>query len=165
MHTAIKVKAQATALRKVLGEKAHKLSHSQCLEIVSKIDGYPDWNTHIADINKNQQRAEKFLDEMIEAEVELSHAKFTQRFEEKYLVNFTESDFLRDMKKIQDIFGSYVRREFLGCLAGEKRPGDDRYPNQVRYVWRGFFEKNDALITVGIYHNRDTYHVCEARYH
>lgn len=164
MYPAIEVKANASKLRHVLAKRGHELKHSHCLEVISKIEGFTDWNTHTTKLNKNQQRAELFLDEMLEAEVELSHAKFTQRFEEKYSAHFTESEFLRDTSDIREDYRNYLRREFMGCVAPSQRSGDNRHPNLVRYVWLGFFEKSEVLITVGIYNRNDHYYVCEARY-
>jgi len=164
MHSTIEVKAHASKLREALGGLGHELKHSQCLEAVSKMAGYPDWNTYTAALGVNQQRAEQFLDEVLDAEAELSYTKFIHRFEVKYLVDFTENDFLKDMREIREEFGDYVSREFMGCISGEKQPDDNRYPNHVRYVWRGFFEKNEVLMTVGIYCKDDTHYTCEVRY-
>lgn len=52
MKSLSEVKARASKLRDVLGDMGHQLKHSQSLEVISKIDGYPDWNTHTADITK-----------------------------------------------------------------------------------------------------------------
>ena len=164
MHTNIEVKTHASNLRNALDGLGHQLKRSQCLEIISKLEGFPDWNTHTAELNRNLQRAEQFLDEMIEAENEQSYEKFTQRFEKKYLVGFLERDFLKDMRSIREDMGGYIRREFLGCVSGKKHSDDNRYPNLVRYVWRGFFEKNEVLITLGIYSIDGAHYVCEARY-
>ncbi len=163
MYTAIEVKKHASRLGQVLNELNHELKHSHCLEIISKLEGFPDWNTHTAELNKNQQIAEQFLDEILAAEAELNFVKFTQRFEPKYITNFTESEFLREMQDIREDYGTYIRREFLGCLAGEERP-DGRYPNRVRYVWRGFFDKNEVLITAGVYHKNGVYYLAGVFY-
>ena len=164
MHTIIDVKSHAARLREALDGLGHQLKHSKCLEAISQLEGYPDWNTQTAEIIRNQGRAEQFLDEMIEAEQELSYAKFTRRFEKKYLVGFLEHHFQKDMREIREEIGNYISREFLGCVSGKQVEGDNRYPNLVRYVWRGVFDKNEVLITVGIYSIDGNYYVCEARY-
>ena len=46
------VKASANLLRDVLSAKGCQLKHSESLEIISRIDGYRDWNTYSADIAK-----------------------------------------------------------------------------------------------------------------
>ena len=164
MYTSIEVKTNASRLRNILAELGHELKHSRCLDVISKVEGYPDWNNHTAELNRNQQRAEQFLDELLAAKVEHSYSIFTQRFEKKYLVNFTETMFLRDVRSLDEELGNYIRREFMGCVAAHKRPDDDRYRNQVRYVWRGFFDNHEVLITLGIYKKGDTYYLCEAMY-
>ena len=96
MRTADEVKASAAKLRESLGGLGYPFKHGQCLDIISKLEGYPDWNTYTADISTNLNRAEQFVDEMLEGEAELSFTKFTRRFEKKYLVEFPERDFKRD---------------------------------------------------------------------
>jgi len=159
MYTTSEVKAHATILRDVLSGMGHEVKHSHCLEVISNIEGYPDWNTHTAELNRNRERAEQYLDEVLEAEKEASYEKFTQRCEKKYIVSFTEAKFLRDLRNIREDYGDYVSREFMGCVAAEKRERDPRTENMVRYVWRGIFEKNDVLITMGIYYKDGTYYM------
>lgn len=159
MYTTTQVKVYASRLRDVLSGMGHEIKYSHCLEVVSNIEGYPDWNTHAAQLNKNHERAEQYLDEVLESEEEASYEKFTRRCEKKYIVSFTEAKFLRDLRDIREDFGNYVSREFMGCVAAEKRDRDPRTENMVRYVWRGIFDKNDVLITMGIYHNDGTYYM------
>lgn len=165
MRTADEVKVRAANLRESLSTLGHPIKHGQCLEIISKLEGYPDWNTHTADISNNLNRAEQFVDEMLEGESELSYTKFTQRFEKKFLVEFSERDFKRDMRNTREDFGDYVHREFLGCLYGNSHPDfAARYPKQLRYIWRGIFEKNELLMIAGIYCKDGTHHVSGFRY-
>jgi len=165
MRTASEVKAHAVKLRESLNGLGHPIKHGQCLDIISKLDGYPDWNTYTADISTHLNRAEQFVDEMLEGEAELSFAKFTQRMEKKYLVDFSEREFQRDMREIREDFGDYVDREFLGCLEGNSDPEfTAKYPKQLRYVWRGIFEKNELLMIAGIYCKDGTHHVSGFRY-
>jgi len=165
MRTAEEVKALAVKLRESLGGLGHNLKHGQCLDIISKLEGYPDWNTYTADINANVNRAEQFVDEILEGEAELDFNKFTGRFEAKYLVHFTERDFKKDMREIREDYGDYVGREFLGCLKGNTHPEvTAKYPEQLRFVWRGIFEKNELLMLAGIYCKNGTYHVSGFRY-
>jgi len=49
------VKARSSKLRDVLSVMGHQLKHFESLEIISKMQGYPDWNTHTADIAKQEQ--------------------------------------------------------------------------------------------------------------
>ena len=159
MHTTTQVKAHASRLRNVLSEMGHEIKHSHCLEALAHVEGHPDWNSFTAHLNKNLQRAEQYLDEVLEAEEELSYEKFIRRGEKKYFVSFTEAQFLRDMRDIREDYGNYVRRDFLGCVAAEKREADPRTQNMLRYVWRGIFDKSEVLITMGIYEEDGTYYM------
>ena len=108
MQTAIQAKAHTTKLRELLGRMGRTLKHSQCLEAMSKVGGYSDWNTHAAEINNNQQLAEEFLSEIFEAEAEADYGSFTQRCAEIYLVAYPEHRFL-DSKSPQERYLSYRR--------------------------------------------------------
>lgn len=55
MKSPNEVKARASKLREVLSSMGHQLKHSESLEVISKMAGYPDWNTHSADIKKQEQ--------------------------------------------------------------------------------------------------------------
>lgn len=158
MRTAIQAKAQATKLKEVLEGLGHTLKHSQCLEAISKIEGYSDWNTYTAEINIHQQRAEDYLSEILEAEAQKNYAKFTQRWEEKYLVSYPEHRFLRHCRNDAADLGKYVKREFLGGTLPHDDP-DGRYPNRVKYVWRAYYEKNEAILTLSIYNKGGTYFI------
>lgn len=63
MKSPSEVKARAVKLREVLSDMGHKLKHSDSLEIISKFEGYPDWNTYTAELAKGQQTAEEGLDD------------------------------------------------------------------------------------------------------
>ena len=160
MKSSSEVKARANKLRDTLSVMGHELKHSESLEVISKIDGYPDWNTYTAGISKQQQIAEKYLDEMLEAGLETSYAKATQRFEQAYLINFSETDLRRDLRDIHENVGEYVNREYMGSLNGASRADyAERYPDLVRHIWRGVFERGELLIIVGIYLKEGTQYV------
>jgi len=55
MKSSSEVKARARKLRDALSGMGHQLKHSESLEVVAKIEGYPDWNTYSADLAKAQQ--------------------------------------------------------------------------------------------------------------
>jgi len=158
MFTTNEAKAHATKLREVLAGMGHPLKHSQCLETVSKVEGYPDWNTYTAEISNNQQRAEQFLSEILEAEEEWNYAKYTQRWEKLYLVAYPEHRFLRHCRIDGEDLGKFVQRDFLGCVAYKEDP-EGRYPNRVRFVWRAYYERQEAIRTLGIYCKNGSYFV------
>jgi len=160
MQTADEVKVRATHLRESLEALGHPIKHGQCLDVISKLEGYTDWNAYTADISVNLNRAEQFADEMLQADAEGSYEKFTQRFEEKYLFDFTKKRFLRDVREMKEEFGNYISRDFLGCLAGDTHPENmAKYPQEQRYIWRAVYEKKEVLMTACIYCKDGTYHV------
>lgn len=54
MDTTIKVvKEQAKALQQALNEAGHDIGYSQCLELISKQNGFADWNTYCAHLKSN----------------------------------------------------------------------------------------------------------------
>jgi type II secretory ATPase GspE/PulE/Tfp pilus assembly ATPase PilB-like protein len=59
MKSPSEVKARAVKLRDVLRAMGHKLKHTESLEVLSKIEGYPDWNTYAAKLSKGQQNSER----------------------------------------------------------------------------------------------------------
>jgi len=131
-----------------------------CLEIIARLEGYEDWTAYRGDISVNLNRAEQFVDDMMEGDSESSYDKFTQHFEEKYLVDFPKKKFLRDVREIREDFGDYINREFLGCLIGDKDPETTaKYPHELRYVWRFVFEKKEVIGVACVYCKNGTYHV------
>ncbi len=137
-----------------------------CLDVISRLEGYEDWNAYTGDISVNLNRAEQYVDEMIVGDAEASYSKFTQRFEEKYLVNFSEKKhFLRDVREMREEFGDYVNREFLGCLTGDTDPeATAKYPHELRYVWRFVFEKKEVIGVACIYCKDGIYYVSGFNY-
>jgi len=165
MNTIDSVKVRASKLREELDAMGHELSHSESLEVVSKVEGFPDWNTHTANLSKQRELADQYLDELLEAEKEVSHAKFTRRFEQQYIINFTERNFQRQMRNMQEEFGAYVKRMYLGCLKGEAESElRDRHPGLVRHIWRGIFERAELFLIVGIYHKDGTHYIANANF-
>jgi len=61
MNSPSEVKARAHRLRDILSAKGHQLKHAESLEVISNLDGYPDWNTYTADIANQQQVADQNL--------------------------------------------------------------------------------------------------------
>ena len=136
-----------------------------CLDVIAKLEGYEGWSAYKDDISENIIRVEQFVDEMIEGDAERSYEKFTQRFEEKYLVNFSRKKFLRDVREIGEEFGQYQNRQFLGCLTGDRDPvASAKYPHELKYVWRFVFEKKEVIGLACIYRKNETYYVSGFRY-
>lgn len=155
---------RASQLCDALNGVVLQLKHSECTEVLSKLaPGYVN-NKQNSCSNIDQRRAEQFVDQLYEGMVEVNYTKFTQLFEEKFLFHIPEVDFKKNIREEHEKLGAYIGREFLGSVMGTKRPGDDRYPNLVRYLWRCFFEKNQVIITIGIYRNGGIYYMDECSY-
>jgi len=160
MKTINHIKARAVQLREELTGVDITVSHSESLELVSKVEGYSDWNTHTADLAKRQEIAEKYMDEILEAEKEVDYEKFIQRFEKKYIPGFTEKNFNRQMKYIHEEMGAYLRREHLGTTKGEVESDiRERYPDVTKHVWRAVYEKAEMFLTAGVYVKNGVYHL------
>lgn len=59
MNSPSEVKSRASKLRDVLSVMGHQIKHSESLEVLSKVEGYPDWNTYTAVISDQQNNAQK----------------------------------------------------------------------------------------------------------
>ncbi len=59
MNSPSEVKARASKLREVLDDMGHQLKHTESLEVISKIEGYADWNTYTAALTKKQKGDEQ----------------------------------------------------------------------------------------------------------
>ena len=150
---------RATDLCEALSRVGLQLKQSECVEVLSKLGLDSANKAQNSDPSDDQRRAEQFVDELYEGMFEPNYTKFTQLFEEKFLIHMSEVEFQKNMREEQEKLGAYIGREFMGGVRGTKRAGDDRYPNLVRYLWRCFFEKNEALLRVGIYEKNGTHYV------
>lgn len=105
--------------------------------------------------------AEQYLKEMLEADDAANFELYTQRFEEKYLVNFTSEMFSNDIKHMHERNGMNTGYEFLGTLRNSTLDNLDVF----RSVWKGFYEKRDAVIEIGVYKNKDKWFVITSAVH
>ena len=111
--------------------------------------------------------AEQILDEMIEAEREGNddYKLFVKHFDDESLKDFGPTTFKREMMSCRIDLGAYISREYLGALKGHVDPDyPDKHPECIRYNWRGIFEKNETLITLGIHKKDGEYFVNEIMY-
>ena len=99
--------------------------------------------------------AEKYLKEMLAADDAGDFDLFTKRYESKYLENFTKERFQNDIKGMHKRNGMNKGYEFLASFRNEIIDNNDVY----RTVWKGIYEKRDAVIDFGIYKKQDTWHV------
>ena len=111
--------------------------------------------------------AEKILDEMIQAERKghEDYELFVKHFDKDTLKDFGPTRFKKEMMCIREDLGEYQSREYLGSLKGHVNPDyPDKHPECIRYNWRGIFEKNETLITLGVHKKGDLYLVNEIMY-
>ncbi len=109
--------------------------------------------------------AEEILDEMIEAESTETgdYDLFVKHFDT--VDDFGPTRFKKELMCIREDLGDYKSREYLGALKGHVDPDNpDKYPESVRFNWRGIFEKNETLITLGLYKKVGKYVVREIMY-
>ncbi|GHF94435.1 hypothetical protein [Thalassotalea marina] len=115
----------------------------------------------MADSTEELAIAEKYLKEMLEADNTGNFDLYTKRYEEKYLVNFSREVFLNDIKCMNERNGLNIGYEFLGTLRNYNFKGLDIF----RFVWKGIYEKRDAVIEIAIYKKEGNWHVIESVVH
>jgi len=157
MRSAIETRAQR--LCDALTRIGLPIKPSECVEVLLKLEPDSASNQQLSHSNVDERRAEQFANELLEGMYELDYAKFTRLFETKFLVHNPEVDFSRKIQDEIDKLGAYRGREFMGSVVATKRAGDDRYPDLVRYIWRCVFEKNEALLRIGIYQKAGAHYV------
>ncbi len=109
--------------------------------------------------------AEEVLSEMIQAEDSDTgdYELFVKHFDD--VSDFGPTRFKKELLCIREDLGSYQSREYLGALKGHIDPDyPDKYPECVRFNWRGIFEKNETLITLGRYEKDGKFVVREIMY-
>jgi len=165
MKSIHEIKASAVKLRDLLSAQNIELKHSESLEVISKLEGFPDWNTHIAYINKREKIAEEYLSEMLVGHMEMDYEKITKHMDEDESEDYTKKEFMRTHTDLHEDLGPFVSRNHLGAISGESTTEpDEEYPGGIRHVWRGVFEKHEVFIHVGIFLKDGTYTVAEAKF-
>lgn len=102
--------------------------------------------------------AEKYLKEMLQADDTENFELYTKRHEEKYLINFSRERFSNDIRHMHERNGMNKGYEFLGTLRNSSVDGLDIF----RSVWRGIYEKRDAVIDFGVYKKDGNWHVIKS---
>ena len=103
--------------------------------------------------------AEKFLKEMLKADDTSNYDLFVKYYEEQDLVDFSPERFEQDIKHMQARNGRNVGYEYFGALQGYR---DGNHDGCFRFVWKGIYEKREALITIGIHCKDGTWHANES---
>lgn len=103
--------------------------------------------------------AENYLSEMLAADHADDYEAFIKRFDPDDLEGFNAEVFHNDVRFMRDDLGAYKTRDYLGALKGFI---DDKHPESVRFVWRATYEKNQALIIVGIHKINGVWYINES---
>ncbi len=104
------------------------------------------------------QITEQYLREMLQADDAADFELYTQRYESKYLSNFTRERFLSDIEGMHERNGMNQSYEFLGTLRNANLNGLDVH----RSVWKGVYEKRDAVIEFGVYQKDGEWYVIQS---
>ena len=115
----------------------------------------------MTDSSEEQAVAEKYLKEMLEADNTENFELYTKRYEEKYLVNFSKQRFSDDIKGMHERNGMNTGYEFLGALRNSRFDGLDIF----RFVWKGIYEKRDAVIEFDLYKKNGNWYVIQSVVH
>jgi hypothetical protein len=99
--------------------------------------------------------AETYLIEMLKADDAEDFALYTKRYEKERLVGFTLERFKNDLKHMHQDNGMNLGYEFLASLRNQIVKGTSVY----RSVWKGVYEKRDAVIELGIYQKEGAWYL------
>ncbi len=105
--------------------------------------------------------AEQYLQEMLDADDSADFDLYTQRYEPKYLAHFTKEKFMADIVGMQQRNGHNVSYELLGTLRSSDFDGHKVF----RSVWKGVYEKRDAVIEIGVYKLDGQWYIIQSSVH
>lgn len=105
--------------------------------------------------------AELYLQEMLKADDTANFELFTQRYEQKYLTGFSREKFDSDIEGMHRRNGMNCGYEFLATL----RPANLDGLQVHRSVWKGIYEKRDAVIEFGVYQKSGEWYVINSAVH
>lgn len=74
----------------------------------------------MTDRSEELAAAEKYLNEMLEADDTADYELYIKRFEEKYLTRFTDDIFRSDIANMHEENGKHIDYEYLGTLRKQK---------------------------------------------
>lgn len=85
-------------------------------------------------------------------------APYDSNFPDK---DFTKEYFETDADEMLAEIGVYVSREYLGCVKGD----DEKHEGSLRFIWKGIYEKKEAIIIVGIHRREGKWYANEGMWH
>lgn len=104
---------------------------------------------------------ETYLKEMLEADDNENFELYVKRYEAKRLEGFTRDKFSNDIKHMHERNGMNTGYEFLGRLRNPTLDGAAVF----RSVWKGIYEKRDAVIEMGVYKKNDVWYILHSIVH
>ena len=107
---------------------------------------------------EEQAIAEKYLKEMLKADDTGDFELFIKRYESKYLGNFSPEIHSSDIKHMHEKNGMNIGYEFLAKLRNYQTDDLDIF----RFIWKGIYEKRDAVIEIAIYQKNGIWHVIKS---
>ena len=102
--------------------------------------------------------SETYLKEMLKADDTANFELYTKRYEKKYLANFSQDIFSDDIKAMHERNGMNTGYEFLGTLRSSNFDDLEIF----RSVWKGIYEKRDAVIELGVYEKNGEWFVIKS---
>jgi hypothetical protein len=113
----------------------------------------------MSDLKDEKAIAEAFLKEMLEADDTGNYDLFVKHYEAKDLIGFSIERFKNDIKHMQERNGMNLGYDYLGALKGYL---DEDHDGCYRFVWKGLYEKREALIVIGIHRKNGIWYVNES---
>lgn len=107
---------------------------------------------------KEQAIAETYLKEMLKADDTGDFELFIKRYESKYLGNFSREIHANDIKLMHERNGMNMGYEFLARLRNQQIDNLDIF----RFIWKGIYEKRDAIIEIAIYQRNGSWYVIKS---
>jgi len=92
--------------------------------------------------------AERYLDEMLEAERIRDFKAWSKRWDTNDLGGLNDEIFQSDLDAMNQKLGAYKSRAYFGVLKGDKDVSQEKNTSMsLQFVWRVIYEKNEALST------------------
>ena len=99
--------------------------------------------------------AETYLKEMLKADDTKDFALYIKRYEKERIAGFSQERFHKDIECMHQDNGLNLSYEFLSTLRPQMVEGVEVF----RTVWKGIYEKRDAVIELGIYQKGEDWFV------
>ena len=105
--------------------------------------------------------SERYLQEMLEADDTADYALYTKRYEGRLLDGFSVDQFQRDIAGMHERNGMNRGYAYLATLRSGTFEGFEVH----RTVWKGEYEKRDAVIEFGVYQRDGVWYVIQSSVH